>query len=84
MKRNKLIEIEIVDYSVCDSCGRVINIMPSNAFDATIDIRFGYVTRDGGQGEKLEVDLCERCTKEILLPAIMKAIPNAKMTEWDW
>jgi len=75
---------DILDKEVCDWCGKEVELGDNyevNDFELNHKTGWGYP--EGGDGEKIEVDLCFQCRKK-LIEELEKLGIKIRRQEWDY
>ena len=84
IKGMKMLEVTIESYTLCDKCNEKIET--ESNYDA-FKCEFVYKTGDSypecGNGDKFELDLCQKCGKEAV--ELLKGNGfKVQESEWDW
>ena len=59
--------IEHVEAIYCDKCGKRIDTIKYSRYDYDwFKVKFGYGTEESGESKKYVMELCERCSKNLL------------------
>lgn len=75
----------VFSHVVCDLCGEKITDKKAfDGFEATVHVRVGENYPDGGVGEEIDFDICEKCAKELVIYLQSKAKQEVKWTNWGW
>ena len=82
-KQIKEVDVVVDNYTLCDKCHQRIKQVHGDAFDFTFELKTGFATPSGGNGEAQEIDLCKNCALE-LVSNLKASGYMVNETEWDY
>lgn len=82
-KQTKEVNVVVESYTLCDKCNEKIVKDAYDAFDFTFEHKTGTSYPEGGSGEQDEMDLCDKCSKELVEFLRAKGY-RITTKEWDW
>lgn len=73
-------------HTTCDRCGEDVEKGRDrfDAFEVELQMKTGDSYSDCGSGRYLRADCCEKCFKEVVVPALEAAGFTFQEEEWDW
>lgn len=81
-KKMQEIDVTLEDYNLCDKCNEKIGLEDIyDAFDFCLYHKTGTSYPEGGSGQKQEVELCKKCSVELM--ALLKT-NGYRITDSEW
>jgi hypothetical protein len=81
-KQIKEVDVTIDSYSLCDKCNEKIVVGCYDAFECEFIHKTGAIYPEGGNGEKQEMELCQKCAVE-LVDLLRKNGYRINDSDWD-
>jgi hypothetical protein len=82
-KEQRLIDVVVENYTICDKCGNHIKTTIYDAFTFELEYKTGNSYPEGGNGEKHTLDLCQICAP-IAITLLEKNGFKVQHSEWDF
>jgi hypothetical protein len=81
-KQTKIVDVTIENYKLCDKCNEKIETHCHDAFECKLTHTNGSIYPTGGGGERQEMDLCQKCSIE-LVDFLRENGYRVNDSEWD-
>ena len=82
-KQIKEVEVTTESYSLCDKCNEKILTGSYDAFEFELKYKTGSSYPEGGNGDKAEMELCDKCADDCI--QILKDNGyRINESEWEW
>lgn len=82
-KQVKEIEVTLESYILCDKCNKKIETNVYDAFKCEFIHQTGDSYPEGGDGEKQEMELCQRCAEKLVI-LLRENGYRVTDSEWFW
>lgn len=83
-KEEKLILTTVESYTICDKCGEKIKSDDMyDVFECSFIYKTGTAYPEGGDGDKVTLDLCQKCGKEAI-ELLEEAGFNTQNQQWNY
>lgn len=79
----KEVDVVMEDYTQCDKCGDKIEVDEYDVFECHLVHKSGERYPEGGNGEENTMDLCQKCTTDLMVLLYENGY-NVNKGEWDY